>query len=84
MLTISVFYLDKQKSFIPKKLCRTFFSEQKFFVCQDRRLKFSDSLIRETSQHLPKLSILINKKVMDQKKVGHDDVSNRDFKMQNF
>ena len=82
MLTISVFYLDKQKSFIPKKLCRTFFSEQKFFVCQDRRLKFSDSLIRETSQHLPKLSILINKKVMFQKKVGH--VSNRDFKMQNF
>ena len=56
---ISAFYLDKQKSFVPKKKCSIIFYKQNFFVCQDRKLKFSGSLwfkICETSQNFSFLS----------------------------
>ena len=45
---ISFIYLEKQKSFVPKKVC-TIFLEQNFFVCQDRNLYDLD--FRETSQN---------------------------------
>ena len=70
MLKISAFYLDKQKSFVPKKNMPHFFLEQNYFVCQDRKLKFLASFWFRISWNLTKfqLSIFTNKKVFILKK----------------
>ena len=59
MQKISAFYLDKQKSFVPKKNMPHFFSNKKFLFVKIERWNFQhlfDLKFRETLQNFSVLS----------------------------
>ena len=74
------FYSWKTKKFAPKKWCSTFFYEQNFSVCQDRKLKYSGFMINLV---IISWNLKISVFYLDKQK-SFVPANNRDFMMQIF